>query len=620
MIRRLLAAFRGRPRPARAFTAAGLGTTLLALWLVPVSAAPAPDSPDAAQEQVLTWTADDSLTEYASVTTTATAGPATIVFENSEATGNTMDMVHTLTFDTSSPEYNQDVDLNILARPSDAKGGRHEAEVTLTPGKYRFYCAIPGHGQMAGVLVVTDDGGGEDTTPPEVTAEVTGDQDGEGNYVGSATVALDAQDTGSGVDSVEYEVDDTGFQPYTGPVQITEPGDHTVQYRATDMAGNTSEPGSVPFRVVEPDPGDTTPPEVTAEVTGDQDSEGNYIGSATVTLDAQDTGSGVQGIEYDLDERGFQPYTEPVTVQGNGDHTVAYRATDHSGNTSADGSVIVTIVEADPGDTTPPEVTAEVTGDQDSEGNYVGAATVTLAADDAGSGVESVQYALDDGSFGPYDEPFEVTEPGEHAVRYRATDNAGNVSDIGSVTFTVVEADPGDTTPPEVTAQVVGQQDAQWNYVDTATVSLSASDPGSGVRFLRYSLDGGSYTAYGEPFEVTGPGTHTVLYHATDQAGNRSVDGKLTFTVVASATDACPGSDVRDTVIIAGHDTTVPNVQNEAGCTINDLIAEDGQYAGHKQFVKHVRQVAKELERDGVISGQEKRRIIKAAKRSDVAA
>ncbi len=42
-------------------------------------------------------------------------------------------MPHTLTFMTSDPEYNQDVQLNILANPGDDQGGKHTAEVTLTP-------------------------------------------------------------------------------------------------------------------------------------------------------------------------------------------------------------------------------------------------------------------------------------------------------------------------------------------------------------------------------------------------------------------------------------------------------------------------------------------------------
>ncbi|WP_433407528.1 OmpL47-type beta-barrel domain-containing protein [Saccharomonospora azurea] len=509
----------------RGAVVAGVAASVVALWLVPAGALPGGgDAPrDAVQEQVLTWTAGDSMTEYVSAPATAKPGPATIVFENSEATGNTTGMSHTLTFDTASSEHNSDVDLNIVASPFDANKGRYEVDVVLSPGTYRYYCAIPGHSTMQGVLVVgEDDGGGDDTTPPSVSATVSGDQDGDGNYVGAATVELAAQDDDSGVDSVEYDLDGAGFQPYSDPVTVDAPGDHTLQYRATDGAGNTSEVGSVTFTVVEGDPNDTTPPEVSATVSGDQDGDGNYVGSATVELAAQDGGSGVDSVEYDLDGAGFEPYSEPVVVD----------------------------------------------------------------------------------------------EPGEHTVQYRAADRAGNTSEVGSASFTVVEADEEDTTPPEVTAQVTGSQNADWDYVDSATVSLSAHDPDSGVRFLRYSLDGGSYTPYGEPIVVNRPGEHTVLYHAIDHAGNRSEDGTITFTVVAAEADACPGSDIRPTVVIGGHDTTVANVDTGNGCTINDVLATHGEHHGHGNAAERAATVATELAESDVISEAEKRRIVRAAEQA----
>src|SRR2546421_671900 len=84
-----------------------------------------------AAAQTLTWTASDSTTGYTSAPTTAVAGPATVVFENSANTGNTTGMPHTLTFDTTTDGFNHDVNLNILANPFDSSNGRHEAQITL---------------------------------------------------------------------------------------------------------------------------------------------------------------------------------------------------------------------------------------------------------------------------------------------------------------------------------------------------------------------------------------------------------------------------------------------------------------------------------------------------------
>src|SRR5690606_3851715 len=222
---------------------------LTGLSLVPAAAS--------AQDQVLTWTSGNDVTRYLSAPETAVAGTARVILDNRVAAGNTTGMPHTLTFDTSTPGYNHDVDLNITANPYDANGGYYEAEITLTPGTYRYFCAIPGHGMMWGELVVTDGGGGDpdpDTTPPEITAAVTGDQDENGSYLGSATITITATDDDSGIDTVEYSLDDGAWTTYDGPLTVSEPGDHTLAYRATDTAGNTAE-GTTTFTVTEEDTG-----------------------------------------------------------------------------------------------------------------------------------------------------------------------------------------------------------------------------------------------------------------------------------------------------------------------------------------------------------------------------
>jgi Chitobiase/beta-hexosaminidase C-terminal domain len=485
---------------------------------------------NAAAAQVLTWTASNSITGYASAPTTATAGPATLVFETSAATGNTSGVSHTLTFDTSGGGYNNDVNVNIIASPFDAQGGHHEVQVNLTPGTYHYYCAMPGH-QMSGELVVTA-GGPTDTTPPQVSASVSGNQDSNGNYVGAATVTLSATDTESGVDTVEYALDSGAFTTYSGPLTVNTQGAHTVQYRATDKAGNTSQVASTSFTVVPPPAQDTTPPQVSATVSGTKNPDGTYDGQATVTVTATDTESGVASVEYAIDEQPFTAYSNPVVVNQPGSHSVQFRATDKAGNTSAAGSVSFTVAASQPKDTTPPTVSASVSGDQDSSGNYVGSATVTVAASDTESGVASVEYALDSGAFTAYSAPISVNAAGSHTVRYRATDKAGNTSQVGSVTFKVVAPSGGDTTPPQVSAQVTGNQDWAWNYVDSATVTISASDDNSGVASVEYALDGQPYTAYTKPYAVTQPGVHTVLIRATDKAGNTSDVSTAHFSVI----------------------------------------------------------------------------------------
>lgn len=429
--------------------AALLAGLLMVLGLQAMPAAGQSEGADAAAEQVLTWTAGDDITRYTSAPQTAVAGPATIVFENSEATGNTTGMPHTLTFVTSDPEYNSDVQLNILASPFDDQGGRHTAEVTLSPGRYLYHCTIPGHGEMKGVLVVTE-GGGTDTTAPETTAEVAGTQNSEGAYVGSASVTIGATDTGgSGVARIEYAIGDTGaWQPYTAPVVVDRAGTHTIRYRAFDGAGNAAPEKSVTFTVVPPPSDDTVPPETSATVSGERNADGAYVGMATVTVSASDTGSGVGTVEYAIGDGAWQPYTAPVMVHQAGGHTVRYRATDKAGNAAADKSVTFTVVAAPPQDTTAPVTGATVEGTRNSDGAYVGSARVIVSAtDEGGSGLDRIEYSLDGGPYLAYGGPVVVDRAGAHTVAYRASDKAGNTSAPRTVSFTVV-AGGGVPAPP----------------------------------------------------------------------------------------------------------------------------------------------------------------------------
>jgi hypothetical protein len=535
-----------------------------ALPLALTAAVPSVSPSAAAAVQVLTWTAGDSITSYATVPNGATAGPANVVFENSTNTGNTTGMPHTLTFDTTTPGYNHDVSLNILASPFDSNNGRHEAQITLTAGRYRYFCSISGH-QMVGELVVT---AGSDTTPPTVSAAVSGDRDPSGNYLGSATVTITASDTGSGVDRIEYSLDGAAFVRYTAPVVVNTPGSHMVHYRATDVAGNTSPEQMVSFTVVARP--DTTPPTVSASVSGDRDPSGNYLGSATVTITASDTESGVATIEYEVDDTGFQRYTAPVVVDRLGDHSVQYRATDVAGNVAPVQSVAFRVVEPSPVDTTPPTVSADVSGDRDGSGNYLGSATVTLTATDSQSGVDRVEYSLDGAAFTRYSAPVAVSALGAHMLRYRATDHAGNTSPEQMVSFTVV-ARP-DTTPPTVSASVSGDRDGSGNYLGSATVTITAADAQSGVDRVEYSLDGGAFTLYTAPVVVSAIGSHMVHYRATDRAGNTSPEQMVSFTVVARPDTTPPTASA----VVTGDRDGNGNFVGSAMVTLSATDTESG--------------------------------------------
>jgi hypothetical protein len=72
-------------------------------------------------------------------------------------------------------------------------------------------------------------------------------------------------------------------------------------------------------------------------------------------------------------------------------------------------------------DTTPPNVSVQLSGTQQSPGVYTNSATVTITASDSGgSGLASTTYSLDGGAFQTYTAPFNVTTAGSHTIVGRA--------------------------------------------------------------------------------------------------------------------------------------------------------------------------------------------------------
>jgi hypothetical protein len=93
-------------------------------------------------------------------------------------------------------------------------------------------------------LLTGSAGPGVDTTPPVTTCTITG--------TNPVTITLTATDDDSGVNYTKYKIDDGSYATYTGPVEVTEAGDHVVYFYSVDIAGNTETEKSQAFTVEAP--------------------------------------------------------------------------------------------------------------------------------------------------------------------------------------------------------------------------------------------------------------------------------------------------------------------------------------------------------------------------------
>lgn len=116
-----------------------------------------------------------------------------------------------------------------------------------------------------------------------------------------------------------------------------------------------------------------------------------------------------------------------------------------------------------------------------------------------------------------------------------------NHGDEDEVWFRNVQIRDLDTTAPVTEASFAEPGANGWHNGEVG-VTLTATDEGSGVERIEYSLDGGDWTTYTEPVVISGDGEHTMLYRAVDKAGNVENDKAVTIRIDGTA----------PTVMIAG--------------------------------------------------------------------
>ncbi len=236
-------------------------------------------------------------------------------------------------------------------------------------------------------------------------------------YVTSVTpLSLSVLDrNGTGIRFTRYRIDNAPLWiDYVGPFSLLSEGEHLLGWYSEDNTGTREVARSARLRV------DDTPPSTTLAI-GEPKfvAADTFVNSSTaLALAAADGGAtpvGVALTEYRLDGDGaWTPYAAPLTLVGaDGPRTLEYRATDLLGNNVA-GVLRVVL------DNTPPATT--YTPDQ---GPFTTATRFTLSASDAGSGVDRIEYQVDNGSWIPYEVSFSLPA-GDHVVVHRAWDRLNN--------------------------------------------------------------------------------------------------------------------------------------------------------------------------------------------------
>jgi len=353
-----------------------------------------------------------------------------------------------------------------------------------------------------------------DDVAPSTTADVSPAPNAAGwnKAPGTVTVSLEADDSGStpsaGVDHISHTVDGGSavvVNAASTSFPVSGAGTHTVTYFAVDNAGNAEDAHTLTVKI------DPNAP-VTAVV---QSPAANNAGwnHDDVTLDFTATDSGTSGIKsVTVDGVPTAGAAASKTLTAEGTHTVSYFATDNADNVEGTKTATVKIDKTAPTTSVDPASSSSWTTDN----------SVALTANDALSGVASIEYRVDGGPTQTYSTPFTLAG-GSHTVEYRATDVAGNVPLFQSATIKV------DTVVPTASLSQTG----------SGQPTISGTDATSGVASVswRDGNTGGYTTVAGSSTTLSlANGSHTIWYFATDNAGNQSTPTSQTITVNVDTT------------------------------------------------------------------------------------
>jgi hypothetical protein len=192
---------------------------------------------------------------------------------------------------------------------------------------------------------------------------------------------------------------------------------------------------------------DENPPTSSASISGTTGNNNWYTSTVSISLSATDDYSGVDHIFYRLDGGTTQTYSSTITVSTDGNHNIEYWAVDNVGNTESSHTETFKIDNTNP-DT--PVITKPDTGiylrDRKiwpliefslfawDPPRIIGKITIEAETADATSGIEKVEFYIDDtlkddDQTVPYEYEWDERAFGTHTIKVKATDSAGNTAE-----------------------------------------------------------------------------------------------------------------------------------------------------------------------------------------------
>ncbi len=233
------------------------------------------------------------------------------------------------------------------------------------------------------------------------------------------------------------------------------------------------------------------------------------LNTQSFEFSATDDGGVISYYQCQLDSTGWENCTSPKIYQSltEGNHTFQLKAIDSAGNESV-------VVEKNwLVDLTNPSI--QLTHQPASITNELSATFQFLGSDSGGSGVDSYECQINNGSYVTCSSPLiEVMTAGQKVIKVKSVDQAGNKSDAVEYLWTI------DTTAPTVS---ITNQPASLTNATTASLSFLGTDTGgASISGYQCSFNGSSFTTCSSPnsYNSLSAGIQDFSVKAVDSAGN----------------------------------------------------------------------------------------------------
>ena len=364
-----------------------------------------------------------------------------------------------------------------------------------------------------------------DKSTPTSGHEISGDLY-ENTISARSKITLKSDDaSGIGTENIFYKIDDGQKKKYVSPILAAYlvQGDHSITYYAVDKVNNREKENVFEFYV------DKTPPVIVQEIIGKSFFSGGKeysSGRSQLKLTTFDNKAGIKEVYYSLNEGEYQKYERPVYLSDvTGRLTVKAYALDNVNNKK------VSIESGDKTSMPYVDLAGPIVKHHFSGPVFIFRDTVfisrntkiKLTATDSESGLERIEYNVDNDSVRIFQDEFSVEEPGIHNVYITCYDNVENsspsqfvliVDNEGPEIFATFSVNPSGTLT--LTDKVLDV------YPSHAVLFLSSTDDVVGFDQMLYSVKGAPEKKYAGGISNFVVGEYNIIIRANDKLGNET--------------------------------------------------------------------------------------------------